>query len=341
MKNYRMNWRIISIAISVIPFLIISLQFDISIEDILTVSVIPFFTSLIFMMIRLIIQGIKFNYLVKKFLGNIGSPLQIILIRMGSEFVTLTTPMFIGGEIVRIAWLKKNRVDTSNASWVTILEIVTDVLAVSIFAIFAGILAFLNNSILIGTLIFVTTIPILSIWTILFFFSSKKTFSVPNIISDITIKLMKQKGTKYIDKTNQWIEDICTLSKNNFKTNKTKNAFIISLSLSFLAWSFYGISFIFIADDLGYSVSFIDSILAVMAANAIGNVPITVGGSGLAELGIWGYLENLETLTFDLPENKLWNAIIIWRISTYHVPIAITWVVLIKLALRSTKSDTQ
>ena len=81
-----------------------------------------------------------------------------------------------------------------------------------------------------------------------------------------------------------------------------------------------------------------DSIMAVMGANAIGNLPITVGGSGLAEFGIVAYLNNLNPFDIEILEgNTIWNAVIGWRIATYYVPIAVTWLLLVKLAL--TKID--
>ena len=82
--------------------------------------------------------------------------------------------------------------------------------------------------------------------------------------------------------------------------------------------------------------------MAVMGANAIGNLPITVGGSGLAEFGIVAYLNNLNPFNLVIPDGGLeWNAVIGWRIATYYVPIAITWILLVKLALgRYTKPKT-
>ena len=89
-----------------------------------------------------------------------------------------------------------------------------------------------------------------------------------------------------------------------------------------------------IADGVGYAVEFFDSIMAVMGANAIANLPITVGGSGLAEFGIVAYLNNLDPFNFVMPDTGLeWNAVIGWRIATYYVPIAVTWILLVKLAL--------
>ena len=105
---------------------------------------------------------------------------------------------------------------------------------------------------------------------------------------------------------------------------------------------FYGISFLIIANSVGFAVEFFESVMAVMGANAIGNLPITVGGSGLAEFGIVAYLNNLDPFNFVIPEKGLeWNAVIGWRIATYYVPIVVTWVLLVKFALSKITKATQ
>jgi len=97
-----------------------------------------------------------------------------------------------------------------------------------------------------------------------------------------------------------------------------------------------------IAIGVGMTLELLESVMAVMGANAIGNLPITIGGSGLAEFGIVAYLNNLNPFNLVIPEGGLeWNAVIGWRIATYYVPIAITWILLVKLALsRYTKPET-
>jgi uncharacterized membrane protein YbhN (UPF0104 family) len=83
------------------------------------------------------------------------------------------------------------------------------------------------------------------------------------------------------------------------------------------------------------AINAVESIFAVMAGNAIGNLPITVGGSGLTEFGVWAYLNHLSEFKLELPENNVeWNSIIAWRIATYQLPIPIAWFLLMKMALR-------
>ena len=329
-----MNWRIVAIPVTLIPIILIAIQFDIKIEDILAIGIFPFVGAIIAMMIKLGLQGIKFAYITKKYLGNTDSFLKLVGVRVGSEFIKFTTPMFIGAEFVVIYYLKKKGIELSKATWIALVDIVTEVLAAGLLSMLAGIIALLNGAYVVGIVILATSISITTLWMVMFFLSSKHTFQVPNVLEILVIKLGKEKGTKIINQTNDWMEETCTMIRENIKTPESKKIFTVSFLLSIVSWSFYGISFMIIAMGTGYIISIFDSIMAVMGANAIGNLPITIGGSGLAEFGIVAYLNNLNPFDFSITEGILaWDAVIGWRIATYYVPIAITWLLLVKLAL--------
>jgi len=329
-----MNWRIVAIPVTLIPIILIAIQFDIKIEDILAIGVFPFVGAIVAMMIKLGLQGIKFAYITRKYLGNTDSFLKLVGVRMGSEFIKFTTPMFIGAEFVVIYYLKKKGIELSKATWIALVDIVTEVLAAGLLSMLAGIIALLNGAYVVGIVILATSISITTLWMVMFFLSSKHTFQVPNVLETLVIKLGKEKGTKIINQTNDWMEETCTMIRENIKTPESKKIFTVSFLLSIVSWSFYGISFMIIAMGTGYIISIFDSIMAVMGANAIGNLPITIGGSGLAEFGIVAYLNNLNPFDFSITEGILaWDAVIGWRIATYYVPIAITWLLLVKLAL--------
>lgn len=323
-----------AIPVTLIPIILIAIQFDIKIEDILAIGIFPFVGAIIAMMIKLGLQGIKFAYITRKYLGNTDSFLKLVGVRVGSEFIKFTTPMFIGAEFVVIYYLKKKGIELSKATWIALVDIVTEVLAAGLLSMLAGIIALLNGAYVVGIVILATSISITSLWMVMFFLSSKHTFQVPNILETLVKKIGKEKGTKIINQTNNWMEETCTMIRENIKTPESKKIFTVSFLLSIVSWSFYGISFMIIAMGTGYIISIFDSIMAVMGANAIGNLPITIGGSGLAEFGIVAYLNNLNPFDFSITEGILaWDAVIGWRIATYYVPIAITWLLLVKLAL--------
>lgn len=329
-----MNWRIIAIPASMIPIIIIAIQFDIKAEDVFAIGAIPFIGAVVAMMIKLGLQGIKFSYIAKHYLGPLDSIWKMSGVRIGSEFIKFTTPMFVGAEFVVIYWMHKKGVHPSKAMWVAILDIVTEVFAGGLLSIMAGIIALLMGAYVVATIILGTSVFVTSLWMILFFLSSKRTFQIPKGIASLVIKFGKEKGKESIKQTNMWMEEVCSMSRKNLKTKESKKIFANGFALSLLSWIFYGISFMIIASGIGYEIAPFDSVMAVMGANAIGNLPITVGGSGLAEFGIVAYLNNLDPFDFEVPEKSIeWNAVIAWRIATYYVPIGITWILLVKLAL--------
>ncbi|BDQ31926.1 hypothetical protein NZNM25_18200 [Nitrosopumilus zosterae] len=329
-----MNWRLVAIPVTLIPIFIIAIQFDIQLDDLLAIGIFPFVGAIIVMMIKLGLQGIKFAYITRKYLGSFDSFFKLTGVRIGSEFIKFTTPMFVGAELVVIYYLHKKGVNPAKAAWIAIMDIVTEVFAAGLLSIMAGIIALLNGAYVVAAVILAVSIVITSLWMVMFFLSSKRTFQVPKILENLTKRFGKEKGAKAIKKTNTWMEEVCTMSRENLKTPESKKIFTISFLFSLASWSFYGISFMVIAMGTGFVISSFDSIMAVMGANAIGNLPITIGGSGLAEFGIVAYLNNLDPFAFEISEDIVgWNSVIGWRIATYYVPIVITWLLLVKLAL--------
>ena len=337
-----MNWRLAAIPATLIPILIIAIQFDIKFEDVLAIGLLPFVGAIAAMFVKLGLQGVKFAYITRNYLGSFDSFLKLVGVRVGSEFIKFTTPMFIGAEFIVIYYLHKKGVKPSKSTWIAIMDIVTEVLAMGLLSILAGIIALLNGAYVVAAIILATSIVVTSLWMVMFFLSSKRTFQVPKILASLAQRFGKEKGAKYIDQTNSWMAEVCTMSRENLRTSESKKVFTVSFLISFVSWLFYGISFMIIAMGTGYIINAFDSIMAVMGANAIGNLPITVGGSGLAEFGIVAYLNNLDPFNFDIPEGSLaWDAVIGWRIATYYVPILVTWLLLVKLALSKISKQSQ
>ena len=176
-----MNWRIIAIPATLIPIFIIAIQFDIKFEDVLAIGFLPFVAAVIAMMIKLGLQGIKFAYITHKYLGKFDSFWKLCGVRIGSEFIKFTTPMFVGAEFVVIYYLHKKGVAPSKSTWIAIMDIVTEVFAGGLLSIMAGIFALMNGAYVVGVIILGISITITSLWMILFFLSSKRTFQVPRI----------------------------------------------------------------------------------------------------------------------------------------------------------------
>lgn len=329
-----MNWRLAAVPASMVPIAVIAVQFDVSLEDVLAVGAVPFAAAALVMMAKLGVQGAKFTYIARHYLGPIDSVWRMSGVRVGSEFIKFTTPMFVGAEFVVIYWMHKKGVPPSKAMWVAILDIVTEVLAGGLLSIMAGVVALLAGAYVVAAIILATSVSVTSAWVVMFFLSSKRTFQTPRAIARLAARIGGERIASYVKEADKWMAEVCAMSRENMSTRDSKKVFAGGLALSTVSWLFYGISFMIIAAGVGYSVGAFDSVMAVMGANAIGNLPITVGGSGLAEFGIVAYLENHNPFAFDVSEGALeWDAVIAWRIATYYVPIAVTWFLLMRLAL--------
>ncbi len=68
-----MNWRLAVIPVTLIPIFIIAIQFDIKLEDVLAIGFFPFIGAVLAMMTKLGLQGVKFAYISRKYLGSLDS----------------------------------------------------------------------------------------------------------------------------------------------------------------------------------------------------------------------------------------------------------------------------
>jgi hypothetical protein len=103
-----LNWRLVAIPASIIPFIILIVTAHVTPQDFLSLGFIPFLAASAAAITRVMLQALRFKYFIRHFLGyDVGSTGQTINARLAGEFVTQTTPSYIGGEFVRIAWLSK------------------------------------------------------------------------------------------------------------------------------------------------------------------------------------------------------------------------------------------
>lgn len=293
--------------------------------------------SIIFSLTKVFLQAFRFKYFVDKFLNyKIASSFKLISVRIGSEFVTNTTPSYIGGEIVRIAWLTKNKVPAGIAAWIATMEIIADVFVGTILALFAGIIALYNGAILIGTIIILISSLIFGFWLIVVIFSAHYNIQLPKFMTKLIKRfLSQQRADIIINYTNSAISDLCTMSRENFNSKRTIKIFFVGIVITFLAFGCLGASFLVLGGLVESDLDLYKSILATAASTELGSLPITVGGSGLTELGLWAYVSGLDHLPSinDVLKDSHLDVIISWRIASYHIPLVIMWILLMKLTI--------
>jgi uncharacterized protein (TIRG00374 family) len=306
-------------------------------SQVFAVGLVPFMISSASVMGRVMLQAFRFEYFIRAFIGrNVSSIGSAISARLAGEFVTQTTPSFIGGEVVRIAFLTKNGVPAGRAAWVTTMEIIADVLVGTMLAFIAGGIAIYNGGGFIGVTVILVAIPTLIFWLSLVILSAKRNLGLPRFIVKLLEKFIsREKAEKITNSTNIALNDLCNMSRENFSSNHVVKIFVIGIGITFVAFVLQGISFMVLANAVGSNIGLFESLLATSASTAISTIPITIGGSGLAELGIWAYISRLNgipSLTGLAMSSQL-NVVIAWRIASYHVPLVIMWLALMRMTM--------
>ena len=332
-----MKWRVIAVAVSLIPFLLLFTFTPVSPADVFSVGPVPFLLSVSAVMIRILLQAYRFRYFINHFIGpNYSTTLKTMNARIAGEFVTQTTPSFIGGEIVRIAWLIKNGVTAGKAAWVATAEIIADVFVGSILAFIAGAVAILSGGSFIGILVILVAIPTFGFWFIVVVLSANRNIQLPNFAMKLLKRfLSKERSERLINSTNIALADLCKMSRENFTSFNSVKVLSVGMAITFVAFVFQGISFLVLAQAVGQDVGFFQSFMATSASTALSTLPITIGGSGLAELGVWAYITNISSIPnfTDVLNSSQLSVIIAWRIATYHVPLVIMWIALMRITI--------
>jgi glycosyltransferase 2 family protein len=332
-----LKWRIIAVAVSLVPFLLLFAFTPVSPADVFSVGVLPFLLSVSAVMVRILLQAYRFRYFINHFIGpNISTTLKTMNARIGGEFVTQTTPSFIGGEIVRIAWLVKNGVSTGKAAWVATAEIIADVFVGSILAFIAGIVAIFSGGSFIGILVIIVAIPTFGFWFSVVVLSANRNIQLPKFsLSLIKRFLSKERSDHLIHSTNVTLADLCKMSRENFRSSNSVKVLSVGMAITFVAFVFQGLSFLVLAQAVGEQVGFFQSFMATSAATALSTLPITIGGSGLAELGVWAYITNISSIPHltDVLNSSQLSVIIAWRIATYQIPLVIMWIALMRITV--------
>jgi glycosyltransferase 2 family protein len=306
-------------------------------QNIFAMGVIPFMAASAAAITKMMLQALRFKYFIRRFLGyDVASTGKTVAARLAGEFVTQTTPSYIGGEFVRIAWLSRNGVSPGKAAWVATMEIIADVFVGSVLAFIAGALAIYRGGTVVGIAVILVTIPTFAVWLSLVLFSAKRTLRLPYFSQKVAEKfLSKKRAETLIDAANTAIADLCKMSRENFNSKKSVTTFAVGIAITVAAFVFQGLSFMVLADAVESRIGLFDSLMATSASTAVANLPITIGGSGLAELGIWAYLANLSGIPnlADLVKDSQLSVIIAWRIATYHVPLVLAWIALMKITV--------
>lgn len=298
----------------------------VSLAEVLSLGLTTFALAAGVSVTRVLLQGIRFHA-VSSGLSEEHRPegRQSVLVRAASEFVALVSLTYGGDELVRITWLSKRGVESGRAAWIAFSELYFDALVGLSLALVAAAYVWQLGGAPIAVAIVAISAPALLASALVAWYLVKGDPKLPGWMGAFFLRVL---GPTLGSRVTTWAEravvNFSAAARELFSLAGVRTSlavFLITVVIHLLP----GIALWIIASAAGTGLSLIPAILTAQAGETLGTLPVTLGGSGLTEAGVALYLNQLLGSQF-------WAAILVWRITTYHVPLVICSAAFLRLA---------
>ena len=311
---------LVGVSVSVIILAVISVFSGVGLDDLAKVSLQAFVASSLLSLGSLLMRSIRFAFIVERYSGELGF-LKAIPVRIASEFVALLSFAYVGDEAFRFGWLARKGVEPGKAAWMSYIEIFFDVSVGTILSLAAAVYLLLHNALILGIIVAAISATVLLGHILLILYSVRRGLRVPRILSDLVVRLLGERGSGIIGRVNEALEEFSRVSRSIMESGSRR---VVAAGLGFTAMSaiLWAASLQAALSSAGLPTTLYEALMISYAAVALSTIPVTIGGSGLSELGA---ALSAMAVYGDAP----WPAVVAWRIASYHVPLVVSGVFLV------------
>jgi glycosyltransferase 2 family protein len=318
----------VGLALSSTFVIAISFFSGVTLSDFAAFGLLPFLLAGSLSALRLAVQVLRYRVTVFGLSGVPKSNFKdLAIVRVGSEFVSLTTPSLIGGVVVRAAWLAQRGVDSGRAFWIAYFEVLLDVYVGSAFALVASYYAFTNGATIIGSTIAAIVTFQLILYTTIFLIPALRGIpSFPRPLFRIAQYFVGGNKAKTLEEKVNRATRTFSLSARSIMKQDAIPVVMKALALTLVDALLLGLALWVILTRSGLAVNLFLSTVVSFGVSTIAFLPISIGGSGVAEFAMHSYLSAV--LGF-----SSWTAVIIWRIASFQfllIPTSIAFILLLR-----------
>lgn len=314
--------------------IIISLASGVTLADLAKLGYLPFAAAAMVSVAKLVVQVFRFRAIVTGLGGDPAPHMSgSAVARMGSEFVALSTPSMVGGEFVRAAWLSRKGVPGGKALWLGYFEVVVDVYVSSALGLISAWYAFTRGAVVIGSTIAIVVLLLVVGYSVLFLVPALR--GVPRIpgklISFAAYFIGGARAKRFESVFHEGALDFSLAARQVLRRDALP-AVLETLALTLLQALLSGLALWIILRAAGLQIDLLSSTLVAYGATAIAAIPVSIGGSGITELAVASYLSSVYGFSS-------WAAVVLWRIASFQVVLAVSGVVFVFLIRRGEKQD--
>ena len=323
------RWIVAGVSISSAVLIIISLSSGVTIEQLEGPGYLFVGLAVLAVLAKLMVQVLKFRVIAGGLTAGSRTDFRgVVTARIGSEFVALTTPSFIGGEFVRAAWLARKGVEPGRALWIGFLEICIDVYVGSAISLVAAWVAFSRGATAVASLIVIVILPILAGYTVFLLILARKGVRLPSSFLWLLSGLIgKSRAELLLARLQGWADQFSAAAKATGR--QSMPTIVLAVCIALVQALISGLILWLLLAPVR-AIDPFSSVLSVFAVQALASVPVTVGGSGLSELGLQWYL----TTVYGFPS---WATVVLWRLVSYQLVEVISGASFVWLLTRGMK----
>ncbi|MEN3048386.1 MAG: lysylphosphatidylglycerol synthase domain-containing protein [Candidatus Caldarchaeales archaeon] len=295
-------------AVAVAVLLALSRASGVDLSDLYSVPPHLLGFSLAVAVLRLASQALRF-YLIVGAVGRVSVGLrEAIVMRGASEFFALTTVPFVADEAARAAMLARRGERPMAAFWIATAELVVDVAVSAPLAAVAGLYAAAVGSWAIASAVLAVSVLQLAGVSLLTSYAGREGQGSQGRFSVLLPPAIRRRMSDGVAEMRRVLGSLADPGS----LPRTAAVATASLAVATLP----SVVLAALSGDLS-AEGLIRALFSTMAGNALGVLPVSVGGAGVTEAGVFLYASGVYGISD-------WEAVLRWRLLTYYLTLAMT-----------------
>jgi uncharacterized protein (TIRG00374 family) len=316
-----LKWAAAGLVLSSAVVIAITLFSGVTLSDLVKLGYLTFALAAAVSGTRLLVQIARFRVVAT----GLGSDTKLDMTglpitRVASEFVSESTPATSMGVFLRSSWLSGKGVDGGRALWIGYFEVLIEIYVGGGLALIAAAYAVSRGSVALGLTIAVISTVLIVGYTLVFVIPAVKFIKVPHRVFGIASRLVG--GPRA---TALYLRAVVgslnfSLAARAIVSKRALPIVVKAVLLTILEDFLDGVALWLVLNAAGLKIDIVSATLAAYGVAAVAQLPITIGGAGVTELTMQAYLVSVYGFSS-------WAAVVLWRIATYQVMLAITGIV--------------
>jgi len=326
-----MKWLALGLVLTSAVVIVISIFSGVTLSDLATLGYLTFGLAAAVTAAKLPVQVLRFRAVARGLAGDPKPNLSgLALVRIASEFVSLSTPVASMGVFIRTSWLSGKGVEGGKALWIGYFEVLMEVYVGAGLGFIAAVYALSRGAVVLGSTVALISAILIVGYTTFFIIPALKVIKVPHRVFSIASFLVggPRATALYLRAVVSSLN--FSLAAREILSRKNLPMMVETIGLTILEDFLDGVALWLVLTSAGLKIDPISSTLAYFAVAAIAEIPVSIGGAGITELTLQAYLITVYRFTS-------WASIVLWRIATYQVALAMTGVAFLLFVRKATK----